>query len=40
MKDRMLLVLLVLTAVGISLLVEYVRDIIRKNKNKKRKSYS
>ena len=34
MKDRVLLLLLVLTGVGIVLLVEYVRDIIRKNKNK------
>ena len=39
MKDRVLLLLLVLAGVGIVLLVEYIKKTIRKNKSEKPKRY-
>ena len=39
MKDRILLLLLVLVGAGIVLLVEYIKNIIKKNKSKKPKRY-
>jgi hypothetical protein len=40
MQDRIGIILIAGVVLGLMFIVDYIKDIIKKNKNKKRKSYT